>query len=262
MSSGMRFFKYMSVAALVGLKTTSFAFAISHISKGGESSVGGGNSVVCFDSPSIIKLVEDSNHSLKNQFLPHVVSVEALDLWTARRPLKPGDSAPRLIEPLAGETVPHYIERIIQRLSVKAPEAAEILLEGHNQTFGQANEYPTVRWSDGLNYINDHKFDTTLLPSHCTLVTFAAQQGVNEATRLKLDRRFFSEGANSIHPVFSQAVLLIHEYVYMRARSREQVDSRAVRMLVRYLISEDPDYSAQEIHQTLTELDLVSSKQK
>src|ERR1700677_4535283 len=88
---------------------TLMSFAVSVAAHAGAGASGGGNSVICFDTPTIpsaIRNPDNGNHYQKilDSDLAHITFIEALDLYKAKRPvglqskpnfvieLKPGES--------------------------------------------------------------------------------------------------------------------------------------------------------------------------
>ena len=62
---------------------TVFLTASSGFADGGLSD-GGGNSVVCFDTPEIPKSIRASGGEILNEHIAHITFIEAFDLYEAK----------------------------------------------------------------------------------------------------------------------------------------------------------------------------------
>lgn len=97
-----------------------------------------------------------------------------------------------------------------------------------------------MRGKGGLERIQDENDVGYIDSENCVLVTMAAQYDEKNETFLQIDERLFHHPA---HSKLSQAILVLHEFVYYSARKVGHDNSRATRALVASIINNDPiDY--------------------
>lgn len=224
-----------------GNKFSSSAGGSTSAPEGTESSAGGGNAVVCFGDQTIPQSIRHNGGTLSDELLSQVVSVEMLDLYEAERDPKTGElRADRLIEIKPTESPQDYVATIASHAMEQIPAVYDMIHEGKNRFPEDATRFAE---KFGLRKINDARLEHALDPK-CVLVTMAAQTGTSEVGDLALDHRLYS---HPTHSKQSQAVLLLHEYLYAFARSNGASDSRAVRKLLGQLLLKTPEVTVSQL---------------
>lgn len=203
----------------------------------GPGRSGGGNAIVCFNTPDIPAAIRDKSSPRYGEILEHeiaqVTSVETLDLNIARtKKLDGSDYA--LIEPLTGEKPRAYVERVAKRFEIQFPFLSKRILE---TLAGYSDDRISVREDQGLTRIEDEN-DSGYLSNKqlCVVATMAMQSEVGKHPMLDIDGRLFLNSRNS---PMSRNVLLLHEVVYKILRDSGATDSLGARVLVKALISKD-----------------------
>ena len=214
-------------------------------------SSGGGNAVVCFDDNAIPREIrrKDANGniidgSLLDKYIPHVTSVEILDLYEAR--LRKGfnkKDSKKLIEPHADEDIRDYAKRIIARTQDYLPSLYQELMKTYNELDPrEATELPY-----GMEPVNDYNMIGRINSEYCVIATLVLQADVEskKKTYLYYDARLWDwaqiskEKIQTPHSQWSKDVAYLHEIVYRAARIRGQTDSRNTRELVKLLITQE-----------------------
>lgn len=231
----------MRTLPLIALMLTTLSIAPT-FAKAGAGSSGGGNALVCFDTPEIPKLIRERDQageiidgSIRNEHIKHITRLEVLDLVEAQ--YARGMSQPKLsdlIQPNAGEEVEDYARRIIGRLKNTAP-----LL--HDNLMARVNEMPAVdavAQPDGLYPVDDYNLLGRIDSTNCVVATVAVHQfaydNLTGAPQLYFDQRLMFHAK---HSALSRAVTYLHEVVYSFARSHvKHEDSQDTRKLIGLLL--------------------------
>ncbi len=194
----------------------------------------GGNSVVCFDDPSIPKAIRAGTGEILDQYIPHVTSVETFDLYEARKCQGLGCSVtPQLISVNNGEAPFEYVERIATRFDGALAVAAEIIRNSAKR-FPQDHIFME---NHGLKKVDDTNEVSLIDSVNCVLGTVATQIDSGPDTYLYVDSRLYNHPK---HTPFSKAVLILHETVYYRDRQHGVKDSRDTRLRVAKAITYGP----------------------
>lgn len=202
--------------------------------QGTESSAGGGNAVVCFNNANIPSQIRAAGGVVDDATLDQIKSIEMLDLYRAKLPRDASSKLlPEIIDLEPNEAVDHYIHRIAERAGDYVPTILDLIDVGRSHFPGDLTYFPLM---SGLRKINDANLVENLAPE-CLLLTMAAQLSTGQRGELALDQRLFF---HKLHSKLSQAVLLLHEYLYVMARANGQTDSRGVRELISHLIVKTP----------------------
>jgi len=231
----MRFFSDFVLA--VALVQAALFTAVSYA---GETGTHGGNAIVCFDDPQIVKDLKQSKKNgdgwLKDEYVKvdpktgksHVTSVEILDLLQAKLPQDVENPQPtEVVEMKQGESLRSYVDRIENRFASVLPFIKDVI-EKSRATFTEVKPAP-----NGLTPIDDvgkeEFFDTDL----CVRVTIIGQYQNKQKRYLRYDPRLFN---HPMHSALSKAVSLLHEYIYRFTASTGAKNAKSARSLVGVLI--------------------------
>lgn len=222
------------------------------MSKSGWSS-GGGNAVVCFNpafaKDAISKINKDGSFpDMLFSDAKYINSIQVLDLFEARlmRGAIP-PSPPKIIELQQGENILQYVFKVAHRFSNYVASVGNTVFQGID-LIPQAN----IRFYDGVVVQNRDIGHPSIINSKlCRITTIANQRSQNGFYELYIDSRAFN---HSKHEKISQAVLLLHEFVYATARSRGEKDSLTARKLVEVIITKHPDFTVDYISKLAADL--------
>jgi len=195
---------------------------------------GGGHGVVCLSSPDEADQVKLNFGYVPDRLMDKIQRVEFLDYHYAKFPTGIEVKLSRLVDDSrfsSGEELYFYLKN---RLKNDLPELYE-KIDTSEKRFNQVG----ISWAPlGEGPINDRGFLNTLTDERCVLVLMAYQLPVGKNFYLQIDNRLYGHPANS---KLSQASLFLHEFLYLAARMNGDVDSRAVLVLVRFLLEEKLD---------------------
>lgn len=206
----------------------------------GPLTSGGGNAVVCFDSPTIPNAIRDPQSTrfgkiLDDEVKNHITSIEAYDLYEARmeRGLDRGQR-PEVIGISESESLRDYSEKIAKRFELFFPEISRTIRFG-NKAFVDTN---IILRPSGLTLVHDENDVGYIDALNCVVATMATQYSVGDKIFLQLDQRLFQ---HRLHSKLSQAVLFLHESIYYAARVlTKHEDSRNTRILIGAIINQAP----------------------
>lgn len=246
MTSNGEFMKSLSFLALILVTFSTLpTFA-------GAGSSGGGNALVCFDTPEIPKQIRERDQAgniidgaIRNEHIKHITRIEVLDLVEAKYSRGMSElKSPELIQIMEGEDVEDYTRRVIERVKNSAPELYDSLIE----TLNKIPSDLAVAQPDGLYPVDDYNLLGRHDSSNCVVATIALHQNEgHNGLNLYFDQRLMFHAKHSLH---SRAITYLHEVVYAYARTRFQhTDSQNTRKVVGLLIRKD--VSAEELQTTL-----------
>jgi hypothetical protein len=203
--------------------------ALPTLAATGGSDRGGGNALVCFDSPSIPQAIRTPGNPsfgvIPNPALKHITKIEMLDVYQAKLP-RPGQQTDRLGAPAKGESPEGFAERLLDRIANFAPGVHQKILQGKFSLRGN------VQFSDrGVATIDDVNLLFDFDRVNCVIATMAAQDGQNDA--LFVDSRLYNHPKNS---VASRAVMWLHEWTYYTLLRNGATTSAGVRGIVGKMI--------------------------
>jgi hypothetical protein len=209
---------------------------------GTESSIGGGNALVCFDDVATAQKVHALNDLIPDELISKIKSVEMWDLVSAKAKRGVEGVTPELIDALPGEEPRHFALRVAARFRFGLP-AIENLIIGSDIWFAKGGIRDAER---GIPKINDINSVEAIDPK-CVHATMAVQRerGVFDGKlesvdlgaelmkghtiappELWIDHRLFDHPAHSAQ---SRGVLYLHEFLYLWARAYGETDSWLVR---------------------------------
>jgi hypothetical protein len=231
------------------------AFSQADLAPRGGASTGGGNAVVCFNNKEIPLRYRDKESpnfgSILEEYIPQIVSVEALDLFDAKMGRGFADVKPELLLLKEGESTEEFYDRITNNFQYVHPLTAKILrfvkASLPDETVVKMQKY-------GVGQVDDSGFEGNLNREYCVIATMATQKKIKNRFRIDFDKRLF---LHTTHSKLSQAVMVLHERLYWFERNfltPETKDSSAVRMLVSMLISVDPKVNLKEYSTQFTDL--------
>ncbi|HAR43861.1 MAG TPA: hypothetical protein DCS07_14705 [Bdellovibrionales bacterium] len=246
--------KIVAVAGLVGLASLAHAFA-----DGGESS-GGGNGIVCFDHSAIADRVRANGGVVQDDDLEHIISLEMVDLYQAKKPRGLPPKPPGLI-PINednsiddGQAIAEYLEKIENRLRYIYPEQARGL--GYLRKF--LNDEALRFHPNPLHQMRDADLEIEPNSAQCTFTTMAYNEIItDEVVYIHFDERLFNlKNTHTTHSRMSKAALVLHEYLYVLARLNDPktVSSKKARDYLGYLITQDTGVNMMRFLQTAESL--------
>ena len=265
----------------LGLLLVSMFMALSdaraQAHEGGISS-GGGNAIVCFRSQRSATTAR-REHQISNELLNDIESIEVYDLYAARQSRGQSASPRPLIriedvvdaallsehqqlvrqgrshdqERLALETriISRYIESISRRFEFTLPIVAHAIRDG-KEAFSGAS----LAWQEnGVFETFDVNPDGPVETRNCVLTAMATQQSQSDRAHfLNIDKRLYDHPLHREN-LLGKAVLFLHEYIYLEARSKAgHTDSANARAEVGYMISQDADLTLRHLTQILSGL--------
>lgn len=212
----------MKLLTLLLSLTASTAFA-------GTSDRGGGNALVCFDSPSVPKAIRTKGSPnfgvITKAALSRITKIEMLDIYQAQlargeRPNPFGDNKVGGAKP--GEKPEAMADRILDRIANYAPGVHKKILEGKyalrgNISFSQ----------DGVATIDDLNLLFSFDREKCVIATVAAQDAQND--QLFIDARLYNHPK---HSIASRAAMWLHEWTYYSLLRKGVYSSAGVRGIV------------------------------
>jgi hypothetical protein len=195
-----------------------------------------GNTLVCFDSKGFSSYVRHHGGIIPASFIPHVKSIEAWDLVIAKNVQQA-----HVVEIGEKETLLEYINRLLTRASVLAPQVGWLFLK-MDKTLSLTQ---VISHSYGISYgegvqdflSDDAGYDhdlcvTAVMTSH---YYESDKDGVVLSSHINVDRRLFNHPA---HSRTSQGAAMLHELasivaeLYTIAPSRTNVDGIVSLMLL------------------------------
>lgn len=240
--------KTLLLSALV--TSTLLTMNTEAIAAQGNSSGGGGNALVCFNTPTIPTQIRERDSkgaiidgSIRNEHISHITRVEILDLVEAK--FSKGIKDPKsyeLISIKAEESISEYTERILGRIKNVAP----IVYDKFMETLKAMPEDEAVGQPEGLYPVNDYNLLGKIDSTNCVVATVAIHQFANGTISINYDQRLM---AHPRHSDMSKAVTYFHEVVYATARKWGQTDSQNTRKLVSLLLRKD--VSVEDLAKTL-----------
>jgi len=190
---------------------------------------GGGNALVCFESPAIPAQIHANGGNLLDEHVDQLISIETYDLIDAASRRGIDEDAVAVFAMRDGEKMSEFLERLAQVYGGVSPRFSAIIRDGM-QTFSTNN---IIRQAAGVQKINDVN-PGGLVPRNCVLATVAVQTSYKNTIALNIDERLYNHPKFSL---YSKAVLLLHEFVYFNARSQGAKDSGATRQMVALLLT-------------------------
>jgi hypothetical protein len=204
----------------------------------GNSSGGGGNAIVCFDSPDIVKQIKVNKQFgggyIENGHISHITSVELLDISKAKLALINSDDEiiiPELIEAAPGDTMGSFTKKMEKRL--KLYPGVLNLVEAGKKKVKSVKGVP-----NGLTPIDDITSGEATKTDYCVRSTIIAQYDEGNETNVLFDLRIFGLSTD-IFPVESRAMAFWHEYLYLLARKNGDTSSDLTQTLVGSLLKKD-----------------------
>ncbi|MGE3608508.1 MAG: hypothetical protein AB7I27_02880 [Bacteriovoracaceae bacterium] len=240
--------KYFSSILII---TSLLYGGVSYADFGGMDS-GGGQGYVCFDSAEVAASVRKNQGNIEDRYINNITSLESLDLFEAR--MKRGSLTPILYENILNEDLQTYLANNISRIGKYLPSFANRIIQSQ-QSFREEN----IIWAQiGLVPVNDSHVVASYDTSLCTLTTLAIQFKEEALDFLNIDPRLFYHSKMTVQ---SQAILLLHEYIYLVARNQGKTSSRSTRLAISYLIRDDKKLSVLEVAQNLFKLGMLSQSE-
>lgn len=194
----------------------------------GTSDRGGGNALVCFDSPAIPKAIRTKGNPdygvITKDSLKRITKIEMLDIYQAQLPRgnRPSPFDDKVGNPKPGETPEQMADRLLDRIGNYAPGVHKKILEGQLALRGN------VRFSaEGVATITDANPLFSIDREKCVIATMAAQD--SESDLLLVDSRLYN---HSKHSVASRAAMFLHEWTYYTLLRNGVNTSAAVREIV------------------------------
>lgn len=224
---------FLMVFVVNSILLSSFALA-----SGGDSS-GGGNALVCFDDESVPFEIRKNGGNLSSKFIPHIVSVETYDLYAAKKAYGEENLQPFDIVNGFGTTPIKYATFIYKRLQSLVPKMSDEIQKSKNLTPVQQIYMQPF----GIFKVDDVEADAPYDVKHCVLATMASHYYDNGSYFLHIDERLFMHPS---HRKLSQAVLLLHEFVYMAGRRQGHESSKETRSLVGMMLRQKTGMTARQ----------------
>jgi hypothetical protein len=204
----------------------------------GAESGGGGNAVVCFDSPSVVKEIRLNKQFgggyIENRHISRITSVELLDVAKAKHTILTPDGdivTPEIIVAAPGETMGSFTKKMERRLNLYPGILAliEIGKKGIKSVKGVPN---------GLTPIDDVISGEAFNTEYCVRSTIIAQHEVGSETNVLFDSRIYGL-STSIFPVESRSMSFWHEYLYFVGRKRGDTSSDLTQFLVSTFVKKE-----------------------
>lgn len=212
---------------------------VSIDSLAGGNSGGGGNAVVCFSNPTIVKKIrlskENGGGYIDSADIKYITSVEMLDLRKAKQPriIDGVRVVKEILTANPGESEVDFEARLRGRFKDVNPEADRILNFGKNLI----TEFRAV--PNGIAPVNDVGRYEVYNTDDCVRVTIIAQYDEENKTQVIYDERIFNL-PEAIFSVENRVASRWHEYFYAIARSDlKAINSQPTQTLVGRLFLKD-----------------------
>jgi hypothetical protein len=214
-------YKILSIAVL-------FTF-FSHraLAEGGMAS-GGGKGIVCFNNQQDLLTLRENDSVVKDEQIKNIGALQTLDLQVSFMGGTITGTTPSLDLALSDESLKQYLNRLISKLSLLYPEIGkEINLNRETLEESIYWRINPLRPAFDENDVTDHYSEV------CGLTTFALQYTIDDKVFIHIDKRLFFHPK---HSVSSQAILLLHEFIYSILRKDGLNNSRPVRHIIHELL--------------------------
>jgi CRISPR/Cas system-associated endoribonuclease Cas2 len=179
-----------------------------------EKTGNGGNAVVCFDSPDVVKTITNGSKDpiafIPRQYIKNIVKIEARDLYAAKLPQRLGMSERKVIPIKAGESAEEYALRLLERLKWHFPTVKDAIDYGRERVIGD-------RVTDNLTGLFPSEDIAPISPiddeNKCVYSTIAYQTMLGEGiAKLAIDPKIFND-AKGLHSEQSRGVIYLHEWM-------------------------------------------------
>lgn len=263
----------------IGLTTLCLLAPFLAFAQGSSNGGNGGNAVICFDEahkhlvPQLVKNSLRVGNTIPSDYIPFITSVEALDLYEAKRNIEKGDEIviPALVKMKDGEKPKAFVDRLIRQYysyginlrqsfegaqvtgstlsDFKNANLTNLDLRPHKEFYipsaslaamierGKHSLKQIVREKAGLPPARDIA-PLIMAKEGCVYSTVAVQRSMGDpkARELAIDTRLFEIDQNR-HSDLSKAVFYLHEYVLAADLSlRESKDQHQYTEGVRELV--------------------------
>jgi len=212
---------------------------------------GGGNALVCFSNERAAEQTRKNGNIITDDIIDQIFLIEMYDLVEAKIPRGLGQEEPYIIPIKDEESLISYVDRISNRFQFNVHVLQQSIFEGQ-RVLPNSN----IRFYNGpVKQVDD--IDTVIgsnLHKQCVISTMAIQRNSNDYFSLYIDKRLFNHPAHSKQ---SQAVLLLHEYLYTQSRKKGHTTSAATREAVSIAISKHSDYTMYYVAQAMSNLDFT-----
>lgn len=194
----------------------------------------GGNSAVCFESPSIVKEVKENGNRISNGHISSITSVTPLDLYEARS-YYDRNSDSYLFLPNKNETAEEYAYRFAKRFEYLGPLVTII-----EKNIKKINENKKFYPSGGIDRIYDTAESYYLDPDLCVIATVIRQSKSDTGrSTLEFDKRLYDFKAGTQDNRNLQGVLMVHEAILSWALDLGHTHAKNARELTAYLLRKD-----------------------
>lgn len=208
---------------------------------GTGSSGGAGNAIVCFDNESIVSQLKldkqqglNGSGYIKDSYIPHIVSVEMLDIRKAKQTEMRDDgttTSRTLIETYPGETQAQYAERMLRRISVYIPNFKEFFQKAKSTI----SEFKIS--TSGLAPIDDVASGEVVNVGKCVRSTIIAHYDVGDKAMGVVDGRIYNLPV-SVFSIPNRAMSFWHEYFYKFERLHNKtVSSDSTQIFIGKIVS-------------------------